>query len=225
MTKNQIVPTLEMMRSRNELNDPTEASTYRELRLLSEVDREPEASQRDLARRVGIALGVTNVLLRNLGQKGYVRVTHAGWKRWLYTLTPEGFSRKVQLTVGYIHRTLDHYRTVRETLREQIAPLALNEESRIAIYGTGEFAELVYLGLKEIGIEEMDVFGPGNGANGKFLGMPVYDVSGLTAEHYDRIVFAMLDAPEAVRREFRELQVGPEKLVTFFQDNASGEGA
>ena len=213
------------MRSPNELNDAKEESVYRELRLLSEVDREPEASQRDLARRVGIALGVTNVLLRNLAQKGYVRVTHAGWKRWLYTLTPEGLSRKVHLTVSYIHRTLDHYRTVRETLRQQIAPLALNEESRIAIYGTGEFAELVYLGLKEIGIEEMDVFASGNGSDGKFIGMPVYDVSELRTEHYDRIVFAMLNAPEAVGREFRELQVGSEKLVTFFQDDASGEGA
>ena len=59
-----------------------------ELRLLSQVEDSPEVTQRELSQRVGIALGLTNVLLRNLVQKGYIRATQANWKRWIYTLTP-----------------------------------------------------------------------------------------------------------------------------------------
>ena len=145
------------MRSHNEHQGTMEESTYRELRLLLEVEDKPDATQRELSQRVGIALGLTNVMLRNLAQKGYLRSTQANWKRWLYALTPEGFSHKIRLTVAYIHRVLDHYQNVRQTLREQLEPLALNAESRVAIYGTGEFAELVYLGLRDLGIEEIAV--------------------------------------------------------------------
>ena len=200
-----------------------EPSTYRELRVLSEVDRTPQVSQRVLSRRLGLALGLTNLVVRNLAQKGYVRVTQTSWKRWVYLVTPEGFSRKVYLMVGYIHRVLDHYRQVRETLREQLEPLALNEESRVAIYGTGEFAELVYLGLREHGIEEINVFGP-NGTDGrKFLGMPVRDVATLRADEYDRILVGLLGDLESPCQALREQGTSSYQLVTFFADGRERE--
>ena len=212
------------MRSENEPKDVAESSTYRELRLLSEVQRAPNASQRDLSRRMGIALGLTNVLLRNLAQKGYIRVTQAGWKRWFYAVTPVGFTRKIHLTVAYIHRVLDHYQTVRQTLRHELELLDLNEESRVAIYGTGEFAELVYLGLREIRIEEIEIFGPTNGVQAKFLGMPVRDVASMRPDEFDRVVVAVLGDWESGREELQEVDVAPEKLVTFFADGQARGG-
>ena len=195
-----------------------EPAAYRDLQLLSEVVENPDVTQRQLSRKVGIALGLTNVLLRNLMQKGYIRVTHATWKRRLYTLTPEGFSHRIRLTMAYVRRVLDHYQKVRHTLREQLEPLALNAESRVAIYGTGEFAELVYLGLREIGIEEIDVFAQDSPNSNKFLGMPVRDLSALKPEEYDRVVVAILSGVDAVDKEFPMLNGLSDKLVTFFRD-------
>jgi len=195
-----------------------EGASYRELRLLSEVERRPEASQRELGRRLGIALGMTNLLLHNLAQKGYVRITRAGWRRWLYALTPAGFSRKIHLTVAYVHRFLDHYQKVRQTLREELELLPLNAESRVAIYGTGELAELVYLSLKELGIDEIDIFAPGSLAGTRFLGMPVREVATFQPEQYDRMVVAFLDKVDGGSAELLALGVAPEKLVTFFKD-------
>ena len=111
------------MRSRSEHEELVEASNYRDLQLLSEVEENPEVTQRELSPRAGIALGLTNLLLRNLTQKGYLRITKSGWRRWIYNLTPKGVSHKVRLTVAYIHRELDHYQKVRQTLREELEPL------------------------------------------------------------------------------------------------------
>ena len=207
------------MRSRDELKDPLPPSSYRELQLLSEIETNPEVTQRQLSRRMGIALGLTNVLLRNLAQKGYVRATQAGWKRWIYALTPEGFSQKIRLTVDYIHRVLHHYQSVRQTLREQMEPLSLNEESRVAIYGTGEFAELVYLGLKEFGITEIDIYEPGSPSGRTFLGMPVRGAAKLDPKEYDRVMVALL---EGLGADPENLGVSPEKLVTFFPGGHMG---
>ena len=209
------------MRSDNEHKDFSDRASYRELQLLSEIESNPEVNQRQIASRIGIALGLTNVMLRNLAQKGYVRATQASWKRWVYALTPEGFSHKFRLTVAYMHRVMEHYRTVRQTLREELAPLALNEESRVAICGTGEFAELVYLGLKDMGINEIDIFATQLNGESKFLGMPVRETSTLRQQDYDRVVVATL-GPLADELTFLlDQDTEPGNVVILFSNGKS----
>lgn len=205
--------------------DPIEPTSYKELKVLTEVEASSDITQRQLSQRAGIALGLTNALLRNLIKKGYIRSQQASWKRWVYALTPEGLSHKIRLTVAYVRRFLDHYQKVRQTLREQLEPLALHEESRVAIFGTGEFAELVFLGLKELGIDEIDVFSTDAALMHRFLGMPVRDINALRARDYDRVLIASLNQPpndDLVR--ILDGDGDPDKLVTFFTEVRSGEG-
>jgi DNA-binding MarR family transcriptional regulator len=217
------------MSSLKERHRPLEGSFYGEMRVLSELGRAPEISQRSLARRVGVSLTLTNRLLQNLARKGYVRVSQASWRGWLYTLTPAGFSRKVQLTVSYIHRFLGHYQRIRQTLQEELKPLGLNRESRVAIYGpvlsgtdgTREMAELVYLGLKELGIEEIDILVADDGLGERFLGLQMRDVRTIQPEQYDRIILVFLNDGEAGPLELLELGVAPDKIVTLFNSKTS----
>ena len=210
------------MRSDNEQLNPLKSSVYRELQLLTEVDEAPVVTQRQLSLKVGIALGLTNVMLRNLVQKGYLRVSHASWKRRLYSLTPDGLAHKVRLTTAYISRVLDHYRNVRQTLREQLEFIAVNEESRVAIYGTNEFAELVFLGLREIGIEEITFYAKEGSAGRRFLGMPVHDTSTIKFDDYDKVVVAVLDGSQTLNTDLLNLGVPQHKIVTFFSSHNGG---
>ena len=204
------------MRSEDEQENPLDSTVYRDLRLMSEVDETPEVNQRQLSLRLGIALGLTNVLLRNLVQKGYVRVSNASWKRRLYNLTPDGLAHKLRLTTGYICRVLDHYQNVRQTLREQMEGLDVNEESRIAVCGANEFAELVYLGLKEFGISEIDFYSTGEEVGVPFLGVTVDDVSMINSNEYDKVINARLHVSETMDQALKDLGVPEQKVVTFF---------
>jgi hypothetical protein len=141
-------------------------------------------------------------------------------------MTPAGFSRKVQLTLSYIDRFLSHYQRIRQELREELEPLELNPESRVAIYGpiledgNREFAELVYLGLKELGIEEVDVFAPDVPQGVRFLGIPVRDLKVLHPAEYDRVVVVFLNDTDVGSVELRHRGVPAEKLVTLFSARA-----
>ena len=77
---------------------------FRELQLLTEIDETPVLTQRQLSLKMGIALGLTNVMLRSLVHKGYLRVSRASWKRRLYNLTPDGLAHKLRLTSAYARR-------------------------------------------------------------------------------------------------------------------------
>ena len=191
-------------------------SSESELGVLTEVRRDPETTQRSLGRRLDISLGLTNRLVRKLVSKGYVRVIKANWRRRFYAITPRGMVQKVRLTLSYVSNFLDDYQNVKLILREELSPLALHKESRIAIYGSGDFGELVYLAVRDLGIEEIDVFGASSQADASFLAMSVRDISDLVPEAYDRVLVTELAEAEEACSALRDLGVAPESIVTFF---------
>lgn len=176
-----------LMRSENELPQPLEDAEYRELRLLEEVHNVTDLSQRELSRKLGIALGVTNLLVRRASKQGYIRATKRSWRRWAYDLTPAGMAHKFRLSLSYIDRFMRHYRSVRLQLRQEISSLSLDSHSRVAIVGTTDMSELAYLALRDIGVTGIEIFDH-EGVNKTFLGMAVRPLSGMDVNLYTRII-------------------------------------
>ena len=212
------------MRSSNEQTKDLEDASYRELRLLEEVLDRPDLSQRQLARRLGIALGVANLLVRSLAKKGYIKVTHLGWKRWVYVVTPKGMSRKVLLTVGYIERFINHYRRVRQLLRDDLSSLPLNEESRVAIVGTTELTELTYLALRDLGVDEIEVF-ERHPSQPRFLGIRVQELESMEPSYYAKVVIALPGDQNGLRDELCASGVLESQLVELLQPRPSTPSA
>lgn len=204
---------IRVMRSKDEHPRGLEdGNSYRELRLLEEVDTSPDLSQRKLARNLGVALGVANLLVKQGAKKGYIRVTQLGWKRWAYFVTPKGVTRKLHLTLAYVDRFLQHYRRVRNMLREDIASLPLNRESRVAIVGTTEIAELAFLALKDIGVDEIEVFDRAP-ATSSFLGMPVQELGSIDPGSFAKVVIVNSDRDGAWLEELHDIGVPDSQVV------------
>ena len=216
LDRSAIVAYISCMRSSNEHSKGLEGTSYRELRLLEEVDRSPDLSQRQLARQLGIALGVANLLIRSLAGRGYIRVTHLGWRRWVYVITPKGMARKLNLTLGYIERFFQHYRRVRQLLREDISSLPLNRESRVAIVGTSEMAELAYLALKDTGVDDIDVFEK-EPTRPNFLGMPVRELASIEPADYAKVVIVDSRDSDVVRNELYASGVTDAQVVELLK--------
>ncbi|TLY35792.1 MAG: winged helix-turn-helix transcriptional regulator, partial [Nitrospirae bacterium] len=58
----------------------------RDLQLLSEVERDASVTQRSLAKKLGVALGLTNLYLKRLARKGYIKITTIPRNRIKYLL-------------------------------------------------------------------------------------------------------------------------------------------
>src|SRR5262245_12823908 len=140
-----------------------DVSAQRDLEILTAIAEGRPLTQRDLAQRLGVALGLSNLYLRRLAKKGYIKIVAFGRKpaarkRLRYLLTPRGLTEKSRLTYEHVTYSLRLYRRARTTLRESLEGLAGAGAARIAMYGTGEAAELAYLTLRELGIEPVGVF-------------------------------------------------------------------
>ena len=189
-----------------------DVESRRDLQLLEALEQEAIITQRTLATRLGIALGLTNLYLKRLIRKGYVKCVTVSPNRLVYSLTPRGVARKARLTYEFMKYSLDFYRDVRQHLRRSLAG-AVARQNRVAIYGTGDAAELVFLLLRDMGLELTAVFGPEG--NGRFLGLPVRSIGDHAHEDYDILIVAVLERPAGTAKLLRQSGVPDDKVITL----------
>lgn len=205
-----------------------ERHSERDLEILTAVVEGQPFTQRALAQRLGVALGLTNLYLKRLARKGYIKIVEfprkpSVRKRLRYLLTSKGIAEKTRLTYEHAAYALKLYRRARQTLRESLSLLPQNGMKRIALYGTGEAAELAYLTLKEFGIDPVGIFGrkPGD----VFLGHPVRDAQELGEQDMDGVIICTFESSEAAIAHLRDLGVPPGKFILLRPPKRGTNGA
>ena len=186
----------------------------RNLEALQAIAENDRVTQRALAGKLGIALGLANLYLKRLVRKGYVKCVNVQSNRLRYLLTPKGIAEKSRLTYEFMEYSLVLYGQVRQHLYAALKPYADNR-TRIALYGTGEAAELAYLSIAEHGLEMVAVF---NGmAAGSFLGKPVRNITEHREVAFDILLVATFERSEPIVDYLVQLGVDPARLVTLRQ--------
>jgi DNA-binding MarR family transcriptional regulator len=203
-----------------------ERHVERDLEILTAIEEGLPLTQRALAERLGVALGLCNLYLKRLARKGYIKIVEfprkpAARKRLRYLLTPRGMAEKTRLTYEHMAYSLNLYRRARRTLRQSLDGLADRGAKRIALCGVGEAAEVAYLTLRELGFEPVGVFAH-DSVGQPFLGYTVHALAGLATEEFDVVVVATFDRPEPVLTELGQLGVAPSRIVTLRQPLVAG---
>ena len=87
----------------------------------------PNISQREMAKALGISFGGVNYCLNALMAKGLVKVQNFSQSQnkfgYVYLLTPAGIAEKMALTGSFLKRKMDEYEALRleiEALQQEI---------------------------------------------------------------------------------------------------------
>lgn len=132
-------------------------------RLLAEIEADSCESQRSLARKAGIALGLTNLILKQLARKGWIRVVRIKPNRVRYLITPSGIAQKARMSRAYFQDTVRFYREARDRVLHRFAVLSAEldgrtpEGKRVVFYGAGEVAEVGYICLPHTDLQLVGV--------------------------------------------------------------------
>src|SRR6266568_5526589 len=137
------------------MNDQQEKAldSYRSFLLMTEIAQAEPLSQRELAKRLGIAVGLVNSYLKNLVAKGYVRIKAFPRNRYSYLLTPQGIAEKSRLAYQHLSYFTSLYTVARQDYLELFRALEAAGVRRVVFCGVDEVAEIAFLSLKETGIE------------------------------------------------------------------------
>ena len=91
--------------------------------ILREIQKKPEASQRDLAKDLGFSLGKLNYCIRELNKKGLVKLKNfrnqSNKIKYLrYVVTPKGIAERTKLTINFMKRKIKEYDELKKELKE-----------------------------------------------------------------------------------------------------------
>ncbi len=171
------------------------------LRLLSEIEREQTVSQRSIAVRLGIAVGLTNAYLKRCVRKGWVKVQQVPARRYAYYVTPQGFAEKTRLVGEYLASSFSFFRKARAQCHELLQRCERLGWRRVALVGDGDLAEIATLAARETGVELVAVIVPGSNA-ASAAGLPVAAHLDL-APGFDAVLITDIRAPQSAYDELR----------------------
>ena len=155
----------------NAKNDKDEEAT---LAMLEVVDKESAVSQRKLANHLGVALGLANSYMKRCVRKGWIKITDAPANRYLYYLTPKGFSEKSRLTAKYLSNSLQFYRKARQSCQQLYDHCQQNRWQNVLLCGVSDLTEIAILQAIESDIHIVGVY-QRDSVRKKILGRPIWN--------------------------------------------------
>lgn len=96
-----------------------EDAQFQVLRL---IERDPHLSQRELASKLGISLGATHYMMRELIDQGLIKLgrfrSSKSKRGYAYVLTPGGLAAKATITRKFLARKRVEYELLRREIEE-----------------------------------------------------------------------------------------------------------
>lgn len=178
-------------------------------------------TQRWLANRLGVALGLTNLLIRRLVGQGYLQVSKMGTRRVKYLMTAEGWEALARATRLSLENTVRLYTQTRDQIRSGLAELSRhcepgpNGEKCVVFYGAGDVAEIAYVSLQNTDLVLVGVID--DRRRGRFFDKIItpsdqLTADGLAGESYSHVVVTSLHHSDAIGQRLAALSIPPQRL-------------
>jgi|ERR1035437_3198323 EPS-associated MarR family transcriptional regulator len=111
--------------------------TEESLKLLREIDADPQLTQRELSSRLGLSLGKINFLIKAMIEKGFIKADNFKNSKnkiaYFYLLTPMGIEEKAKITYRFLKRKIEEYEKLEaeiQQLEEEVNSTNLPVEER-----------------------------------------------------------------------------------------------
>ena len=152
--------------------------SQKELNTLLELKQNPSLTQRSLAHRLNISLGLTNAILQNLIYRGWIKAQKMTGRKILYLVTPKGMVQATNFIYDRVRETQHYYQYAKDLLTAHFTNLYDKGARKAVIYGTGQLAEIAYLSLLDSPLKVHSIITADPAASKKkFLGHEVLTLS------------------------------------------------
>lgn len=115
---------------------PTKEETHFKVMRLLEAN--PDLTQRELAKELGLSVASINYCLKALMDKGLVKMknftTSKNKFKYVYLLTPQGIAEKVELTSHFLKWKMEEYKVLKveiEALKAEIDGNQLSDPKKV----------------------------------------------------------------------------------------------
>ncbi len=207
--------------AKKERDFPGIKEPMRELKILQRLEENSHISQRELSRKVGIALGVTNACLKKMVEKGLIKIKGINHKRIGYYLTPKGFQEKSRLTYNYLKRTIHFYLEAKKEIFSKLEEICADGAKSIVFCGSGDMMEIAYITLQGVNLKFLGIVDePSDNQKVSSVGVVVQPIEAIPRLKPDAVLVTRTEYSQKIISRLKNVRAKGTKIYTLLE----GEG-
>ena len=116
---------------------------YKEYMILDMIEKNPNITQREMSKTIGIAVSMINDYLNIYENDKLIKRKKHSTKTVEYFITKKGIERKKVLNIAYLNNSLKVFQSAKKNVVEFLNHIDGNGYKNILLYGAGEVAEIL----------------------------------------------------------------------------------
>ena len=124
------------------------------LQVISEtLNEEPQASQRTLAKKANMSLGMMNAILGRFVERGWIMLTNVNGRKLAYAVTPDGIAELVKRGKAFALRTFKLANVYSETFCKKFMEAKAAGKTKVVLYGDSYIKFIIKYACNEVGLD------------------------------------------------------------------------
>ena len=124
------------------------------LQVISETLKEaPQASQRTLAKKANMSLGMMNAILGRFVERGWIMLTNVNGRKLAYAVTPDGIAELVKRGKVFALRTFKLANVYSEIFCKKFMEAKAAGKTKVVLYGDSYIKFIIKYACNEVGLD------------------------------------------------------------------------
>lgn len=124
------------------------------LQVISEtLNEDPQASQRTLAKKANVSLGMMNAILGRFAERGWIMLTNVNGRKLAYAVTADGIAELAKRGKAFALRTFKLANVYSETFCKKFMEAKAAGKTKVVLYGDSYIKFIIKYACNEVGME------------------------------------------------------------------------
>jgi len=190
--------------------------------ILDMIEKNPNITQREMAKEIGIAVSMVNDYLNIYEKDKLIKRKKHSTKTVEYFVTKKGMERRKLLNIWYLKSSHEVYLSAKDNIIKFLNQIIHKGFKKILLYGAGEVAEImlqVMNGDKKIPLEVVAVIDDNKDRIGdKLVNIPIITLNELNKYNHDGIMISSYKHHETIHNNLVNIDYPQGKIIHFFDN-------
>ena len=195
---------------------------YKEYMILDMIEKNPNITQREMSKTIGIAVSMINDYLDIYEKDKLIKRKKHSTKTVEYFVTKKGSERRKLLNIWYLKSSHSVYLSAKDNITTFLNQIIDKGFKKILLYGAGEVAEIMLQVINDdtrLPLQVLLVVDDDPIKTGTYTSkISIVNSSQLDSISYDGVLISSYKHQKTIKQKLINLGVSESKIITFFED-------
>ncbi|MDY0210632.1 MAG: winged helix-turn-helix transcriptional regulator [Acholeplasma sp.] len=195
---------------------------YKEYMILDMIEKNPNITQREMSKKIGIAVSMINNHIDGYENKGLIKRKKHSTKTVEYFVTKKGSERRKLLNIWYLKSSNNIYIQAKDNIISFLNQIIDKGFKKIILYGAGEVAEIMLQVMNDdnqIPLEVVAVIDDNKDRVGdKLVNIPIITLNELSKYNHDGIMISSFKHHQTIHNNLVTIDYPKSKIIHFFDN-------